>query len=57
MDRLSRMEVTVLLSLKEEKNVTELAKELGLSIYRTSTLLSSLERKGLVRTKKEKYKI
>ncbi len=57
MDRLSRMEVTVLLNLREEKNVTGLAKELGLSIYRTSTLVSSLERKGLVRTKKEKYKI
>jgi len=57
MNTLSRMEIRVLLDLEEEKNVTELAKELGLSIYRASTLVSSLERKGLIRAKKGKKKI
>lgn len=58
MDGLSRMEVKVLLKLERKKSVTELANELGLSIYRTSILVTSLERKGLVKTEKRgKYKI
>ena len=58
MNTLSKMEVKTLLKLKDEKTITELANELGLSIYRTSTLVASLERKGLVKTEKRgKYKI
>ena len=57
MNTLSRTEIRVLLNLEEGKNVTELAKELGLSIYRTSTLISSLERKGLINAKRGKKKM
>ncbi|KUH34411.1 hypothetical protein APY94_01905 [Thermococcus celericrescens] len=55
---LSKIEVRILLKLKGEKTITELANALSLSIYRTSILVASLERKGLVRTEKRgKYKI
>ncbi|NJF25170.1 helix-turn-helix domain-containing protein [Thermococcus sp. Bubb.Bath] len=58
MNGLSKIEVRALLKLKEEKTITELANKLGLSIYRTSVLVASLERKGLVKTEKRgKYKI
>ncbi|NPB03432.1 MAG: helix-turn-helix transcriptional regulator [Thermotogae bacterium] len=52
MKPLSKMEVRVLLKLKAGKTITELANELDLSIYRTSILIASLERKGLVKTEK-----
>ena len=58
MNTLSKMEVRTLLKLKREETITELANELGLSIYRTSILVASLKRKGLVKTEKRgKYKI
>jgi predicted transcriptional regulator len=58
MNTLSKMEVRTLLKLKREETIIELANELGLSIYRTSILVASLKRKGLVKTKKRgKYKI
>ena len=58
MGTLSKMEVKVLLKLNGEKTISELAGNLGLSIYRTSILVASLKRKGLVRTEKRgKYKI
>lgn len=58
MNSLSKIEVGVLLKLKEGKTITELANELGLSIYRTSILVASLKRKGLVKTEKRgKYRI
>ncbi|WP_258083278.1 helix-turn-helix domain-containing protein [Thermococcus thermotolerans] len=58
MKTLSKMEVKLLLKLEREKAVTKLANELGLSIYRTSALVTSLERKGLVKAEKRgKYKI
>jgi len=58
MNSLSKIEVGVLLKLREGKTITELANELSLSIYRTSTLVASLKRKGLVKTEKRgKYKI
>lgn len=58
MNTLSKMEVRVLLKLNGEKTIRELASELGLSIYRTSTLVASLKRTGLVRTEKRgRYKI
>ncbi|MBO8175055.1 MAG: hypothetical protein H0Z18_07340 [Thermococcus sp.] len=47
------MEVRVLLKLKGEETITELANELGLSIYRTSILVAFLKRKGLVKIEKE----
>ncbi|AGK60099.1 hypothetical protein Asulf_00063 [Archaeoglobus sulfaticallidus PM70-1] len=54
---LSRMEVTLLLKLSRERTISQLAKELDISIYRASTLVTSLERKGLVKTgKKGKHK-
>ena len=53
MGTLSKMEVKVLLKLNGEKTISELASELGLSIYRTSTLVASLKRKCLVRTEKK----
>ncbi|NJE26446.1 transcriptional regulator [Thermococcus sp. MV5] len=57
MSTISKMEVSVLLKLRNEKTVNELANELGLSPCRTSTLVASLERKGLVKTEKRgKYK-
>ena len=58
MDALSKMEVRVLLKLKGEETISELASELGLSIYRTSILVASLKRKGLAKTEKRgRYKI
>ncbi|WP_456365937.1 helix-turn-helix transcriptional regulator [Thermococcus sp.] len=58
MNTLSKMEVRVLLKLNGENTISELASELGLSIYRTSILVEFLKRKGLVRTEKiGRYKI
>ncbi|WP_297067293.1 helix-turn-helix domain-containing protein [Thermococcus sp.] len=58
MDALSKMEVRVLLKLNGEKTISELASELGLSIYRTSVLVASIKRKGLAKTEKRgRYKI
>ena len=58
MDALSKMEVRVLLKLKGEEAISELASELGLSIYRTSVLVASIKRKGLAKTEKRgRYKI
>ncbi len=58
MDALSKMEVRVLLKLKGEETISELASELGLSIYRTSVLVASIKRKGLAKTEKRgRYKI
>jgi len=58
MDALSKMEVRVLLKLKGEETISELASELGLSIYRTSVLVASIKRKGLTKTEKRgRYKI
>jgi len=54
MNGMSKMEVKALSKLMEWKTITDLANELGLSIYRTSILVASLERKGLVKTKKGK---
>jgi len=52
MKALSKMEVRVLLKLRGERGITELANELGLSIPRTSALVTSLGRKGLIRSEK-----
>ncbi|NJE06958.1 transcriptional regulator [Thermococcus sp. M39] len=52
MKALSKMEVRVLLKLRGERSVSELADELGLSLSRTSALVASLERKGLIKTEK-----
>ncbi|GAB6101021.1 hypothetical protein JCM16138_02440 [Thermococcus atlanticus] len=58
MDTLSKMEVRALLKLKGGETITGLASKLGLSIYRASVLVSSLKRKGLVKTEKRgKYRI
>ena len=58
MDALSKMEVRVLLKLKGEEAISELASGLGLSIYRTSVLVASIKRKGLAKTEKRgRYKI
>jgi len=46
------MEVRVLLKLKGKRSINELADGLGLSISRTSVLVASLERKGLIKTEK-----
>ncbi|WP_048056538.1 helix-turn-helix domain-containing protein [Thermococcus sp. 4557] len=49
---LSKMEVRVLLKLRGQRSVSGLADELDLSLSRTSTLVASLERTGLIRTEK-----
>ncbi|NJE00438.1 transcriptional regulator [Thermococcus sp. JdF3] len=40
------------MKLREERSITELAGELGLSISRTSALVASLERKDLIKTER-----
>lgn len=58
MNALSKIEIRVLLKLGEEKTISGLASELDLSIYRTSILVASLKKKGLVKTEKRgKYRM